>query len=51
VHKHISEPIPRLPAGLERYQELVDCLMAKDPASRFANARNLADYVAEFKTH
>jgi len=51
VHKHINEPIPRLPAGLERFQELVDCLMAKDPASRFANARGLADYIAELKTH
>jgi serine/threonine-protein kinase PpkA len=51
VHKHINEPIPRLPAGLERYQELVDCLMAKDPASRFANARKMADYVAELKGH
>jgi len=50
VHKHINEPIPRLPAGLERFQELVDCLMAKDPASRFANARSLADYIAELKT-
>ncbi len=49
VHKHINEPIPRLPAGLERYQELVDCLMAKSPESRFANARKLADYIAELK--
>lgn len=49
VNKHINDPIPRLPAGLERYQELVDCLMAKDKSARFASAKKLGEYLAEFK--
>ena len=46
VNKHISDPIPRLPKELERYQELIDVLMAKSPSARFANAGKLQEYLA-----
>ena len=46
VNKHINDPIPRLPAGLERYQPLIDILMAKNPSERFASARQLREYLA-----
>ncbi len=45
VNKHISDSIPRLPEGLERYQELIDVLMAKSPAARFASARQFREYL------
>ncbi len=48
VNKHIHEPIPRLPAGMERYQELIDTLMAKNADKRFANAQQLLDYLKPF---
>lgn len=48
VNKHINEPVPQLPAGLERYQEIIDILMAKDPSSRFASAKQLQEYLANF---
>jgi len=48
VNKHINEPIPRLPAGLERYQELVDILMAKSASARFASAKQLQEFLARF---
>lgn len=34
VAKQVTEPVPRLPAPLSRYQRLVDSLMAKDAAAR-----------------
>jgi serine/threonine-protein kinase PpkA len=45
VNKHIHDPVPRLPAGLERFQDLIDRLMAKSPRTRFANAQQLLDYL------
>ena len=50
AHKHVSEPLPRLPAEFARYQELVDCLTAKRPADRFAGARELLDYLETHAT-
>jgi serine/threonine protein kinase len=41
AHKHVNEPLPRLPAELAQYQELVDCLTAKRPEDRFASAAAL----------
>jgi serine/threonine protein kinase len=49
VNKHINEPVPRLSPGLERFQELIDRLMAKSARLRFANAQQLLDYLAAFK--
>jgi serine/threonine protein kinase/CheY-like chemotaxis protein len=48
AQKHINEPIPRLPAGLERYQALIDVLMAKSPSARFASAKHLAEHLLTF---
>ena len=48
VNKHINDPIPRLPAGMERYQELIDILMAKSASARFASAKQLQEYLANF---
>ena len=48
VNKHIREPVPRLPVGMERYQDLIDRLMAKQAAERFASAQHLLDYLAKF---
>lgn len=39
--KHCMDPVPRLPAGLARFQPLVDRLLAKDRAQRPANGREL----------
>jgi len=47
VNKHIHEPVPRLPAGMERYQPLVDKLMSKRATARFASAQQLLDYLAQ----
>jgi eukaryotic-like serine/threonine-protein kinase len=45
AHKHVNEPLPRLPAELARFQELVDCLTAKRPEDRFSGARELLTYL------
>jgi serine/threonine protein kinase/CheY-like chemotaxis protein len=41
ANKHVKQPLPRLPAQVARYQELVDCLTAKRPEDRFAGAHEL----------
>jgi tRNA A-37 threonylcarbamoyl transferase component Bud32 len=40
---HRAAPVPRLPAHLARYQEIIDRLMAKDPKDRFASAADFLD--------
>jgi serine/threonine-protein kinase PpkA len=44
---HIRNEIPRLPSRLERYQELVDTLMAGDPMERPANGRKVVALIDE----
>jgi len=39
IYKHIYDPIPRLPAKLERYQHIIDKAMAKTPGDRYQNAK------------
>ena len=39
--KHISEPIPALPPGMEIFQPIINKCMSKDPAHRFQTAREL----------
>jgi hypothetical protein len=41
--KHIHEPVPRLPAALERYQLVLDRLLAKEPQQRYPSAAALSD--------
>jgi eukaryotic-like serine/threonine-protein kinase len=42
VYKHRKEPLPQLPAPLQAVQPLLDRLLAKLPAQRFANADETA---------
>ena len=39
IYKHRHQPVPRLAAELSQWQPLVDGLLAKQPAQRFASAR------------
>ncbi len=39
--KHISEPIPELPVGLERFQPIINTCLSKDPEHRFQTAEDL----------
>jgi hypothetical protein len=43
IYKHRHEPIPRLPAHLERLQPLIDSLLAKEPEARLSDAVAAAD--------
>ena len=45
MYQHVNAPIPRLPAGLEVYQGVVDKMMGKKPADRFDNANLLIEYI------
>ena len=36
--QHAVAPVPALPEALAPYQHLVETLMAKDPAERYADA-------------
>jgi tRNA A-37 threonylcarbamoyl transferase component Bud32 len=40
---HRTAPVPRLPAHLAPYQEIIDRLLAKDPKDRFASAADFLD--------
>ena len=39
--KHISDPVPELPAGLAAYQDIVNKAMAKNPDERYQTAGEL----------
>ena len=43
---HIQMPVPRLEGALKPYQDLVDRMLAKQPAQRFASMQALLDYLA-----
>ena len=40
---HRSSPVPRLPTPVQRYQPIVDRLLAKDPGDRYPSAANFLD--------
>jgi len=42
VYKHRKEPVPQLPARCAALQPLIERLLAKDPAERFASAAEAA---------
>ena len=46
---HKRAPIPRLPAGLEQYQELLNLMMAKPRKDRFRDTRSLIHYIAQMR--
>ncbi len=41
--KHLTEPVPRLPAEVARFQPVIDRLMAKDPEERYQRGQDLVD--------
>jgi len=41
IYKHVNEDIPRLPEELNRFQGIVDKLMAKKPEDRYSSASEL----------
>jgi serine/threonine-protein kinase PpkA len=38
IYKHRHQPIPRLPEAMAHWQELIDVMLAKNPADRFSTA-------------
>jgi serine/threonine-protein kinase PpkA len=46
LRQHVDAPVPPLPAAVREWQPLVDGLMAKDPARRFGDARQLLAYLS-----
>jgi serine/threonine-protein kinase PpkA len=42
---HIKGPTPVLPAPLSRFQPIIDRLLAKDPAARFATSEELVEAI------
>ena len=47
--QHKEAPLPGLPAGLARYQQLVDRLLAKDVRQRLASARELIEAIDDVR--
>ena len=45
MYQHVNAPIPRLPAGLEMYQGVIDKMMAKKAIDRFENANQLIEHI------
>jgi serine/threonine protein kinase len=43
IEQHCNAPVPRLPAALAAQQPLLDNLLAKDPAERLTNAREVVE--------
>jgi serine/threonine-protein kinase PpkA len=46
IWKHRHAPVPTLPGPLGEYQTLLNRLVAKEPAGRFASAAELLDVLA-----
>ena len=46
AYKHVHAEVPRMPAGLEGFQAVVNRLLAKDPDKRFQSARELFAKIA-----
>ena len=45
IIKHIQEPVPRLPDRLNRYQPLLDKMMAKERDKRFKDGEELIQFI------
>ncbi len=48
--KHLKEPVPTLPAPLDRFQPALDRLLAKEPEERFASAEELVEAIQDAAT-
>ncbi|MBI4695030.1 MAG: serine/threonine protein kinase [Gammaproteobacteria bacterium] len=49
IYQHREAPIPRLPAPLAPFQEMIDVMLAKDRERRFPNCEALMRYIADLK--
>jgi len=49
IYKHVNEDIPRLPEELNRFQDIVDKLMAKQPDDRCSSASELIKALEPFE--
>jgi len=45
LYQHVNLPVPILPVGLERFQPILDRMMAKSAAARFESADAVVEYV------
>lgn len=48
--KHLSAPIPKLPAHYQAYQKIIDKLLAKDPDQRFQRGREVVAALESLET-
>jgi serine/threonine-protein kinase PpkA len=46
---HKKAPVPKLPAGLEQFQELLNLMMAKPRKDRFRDAQSLIHFIAQMR--
>lgn len=49
LYLHANAPLPTLPVELVRYQALLECLLAKDPAARLGSARQLLEELSKLR--
>ena len=49
LQQHVSSPVPMLPPQLQRYQDLLNRLLAKSREERFANAAEIASAAAALR--
>jgi serine/threonine-protein kinase PpkA len=49
IISHLSDPVPSLPSPLGQYQEMIDRMIAKSPADRFATAAEMVGYLRELR--
>jgi serine/threonine protein kinase len=45
LYQHVNLPVPTLPVGLERFQAILNRMMAKSAAARFESADAVVEYV------
>jgi serine/threonine-protein kinase PpkA len=50
VLKHITDPVPTLPAHLTSFQPMLDKMIAKAPSDRFSDAAELINAIREFRS-
>ncbi|MEO8313751.1 MAG: serine/threonine-protein kinase [Pseudomonadota bacterium] len=46
LQRHVADPVPKLPAGLAKYQPLMECMMAKSRDERIPTADILLSHLA-----
>jgi len=49
IHAHRNDPVPQLTSELQRFQRLIDGLLAKNPTARFATAAAALGELARMK--